>query len=92
MVELAATVVCKQGHQVQLTTMTDEYDVSAELKKHLWADILLQIPVVHSGRSSTIWIRFILPACMALCAMVTAILTLIPPSNTAVMTIGYKIV
>ena len=92
MVESAATVVCEQGHQVQLTTMTEEYDVSAELEKHLWADILLQILVVHSGRSSAIWIRFIPSACKALCALVTAILTLIPPSNTAVMTFGYKIV
>lgn len=46
MVETAAAVVREQGHQVQLTTMTEEYDVNAELEKHLWADIIiLQIPV-----------------------------------------------
>ena len=46
MVETAAAVVREQGHQAQLTTMTEEYDVNAELEKHLWADIIiLQIPV-----------------------------------------------
>lgn len=46
MVETAAAVVREQGHQVQLTTMTEEYDLNAELEKHLWADIIiLQIPV-----------------------------------------------
>ena len=46
MVETAAAVVREKGHQVQLTTMTEEYDVNAELGKHLWADIIiLQIPV-----------------------------------------------
>ena len=46
MVETAAAVVREQGHQVRLATMTEEYDVNAELEKHLWADIIiLQIPV-----------------------------------------------
>ncbi|WP_242667326.1 NAD(P)H-dependent oxidoreductase [Parendozoicomonas haliclonae] len=49
---MAAEVVHAKGHEIQITRMTEEYDVNAELEKHLWADIvILQIPVNWMGVS-----------------------------------------
>ncbi|MBY5923011.1 NAD(P)H-dependent oxidoreductase [Ferrimonas balearica] len=50
MVDVAAELAKGKGHQVQLTTMTEAYDIEAEVEKHLWADlVILQIPVNWMG-------------------------------------------
>ncbi|GLP96668.1 NAD(P)H-dependent oxidoreductase [Paraferrimonas sedimenticola] len=50
MVDLASEVAKGKGHQVQTTAMSDDYQVEAEIEKHLWADlVILQIPVNWMG-------------------------------------------
>ena len=49
-VEKAKAILERKGHEVKITTMQDEYDVEAEVEKHLWADyVLLQTPVNWMG-------------------------------------------
>ena len=50
LVDKAKTILSANGCEVQITTMQDDYDASAEVAKHLWADaIILQIPVNWMG-------------------------------------------
>ena len=50
LVDIAREEAQAAGHQVQVTTMQDSYDVEEELAKHEWADvILLQVPVNWMG-------------------------------------------
>lgn len=50
LVDIAREEAEAAGHQVQITTMQDSYDVEGEMAKHEWADVvLLQIPVNWMG-------------------------------------------
>jgi modulator of drug activity B len=50
LVEKARKVLSDKGHGIKITTMKDEYDVQAEVEKHVWADaLILQTPVNWMG-------------------------------------------
>jgi len=50
LVEKANTLLSNKGCEIKITTMTQDYDVSAEIEKHVWADaLILQIPVNWMG-------------------------------------------
>ena len=50
LVELAREVLENKGYQLQFTRMDEGYDVSAELEKHTWADVIIvQAPVNWMG-------------------------------------------
>ncbi len=50
LVELAREVLENKGYQLQFTRMDEAYDVSAELEKHTWADVIIvQAPVNWMG-------------------------------------------
>lgn len=50
LVEKAQAYLDEKSYEVQLTTMSDDYDVAKELQKHQWADVvILQSPVNWMG-------------------------------------------
>ncbi len=50
LVERTVRNLTDKGYEVQTTTMKDDYDVDAEIKKHQWADaVILQTPVNWMG-------------------------------------------
>ena len=50
LVEMAQQHFADHGYETQLTTMTDDWDVDAEIAKHRWADaVLFQTPVNWMG-------------------------------------------
>jgi modulator of drug activity B len=50
LLEKARTILSEKGCEIKITTMKDDYDVQAEVEKHLWADaLILQIPVNWMG-------------------------------------------
>ena len=49
-VEMAQQHLAANGYETQVTTMTDDWDVDAEIVKHQWADfVLFQSPVNWMG-------------------------------------------
>ncbi len=49
-VSRAESLLRAQGHELQLTRVAEDYDVDAEVEKHVWADvILMQFPVNWMG-------------------------------------------
>lgn len=50
LVEVAVAELAMRGHATQVTTMTDNWDIDAEIEKHRWADVVLvQTPVNWMG-------------------------------------------
>lgn len=50
LVEMAEEHLKVKGCEVKVTTMQDEWDVDAEIEKHMWADVvILQTPVNWMG-------------------------------------------
>ena len=50
LVEMAEKNLTGKGCQVKITTMQDDYDVQAEIEKHVWADaVIVQTPVNWMG-------------------------------------------
>lgn len=50
LVEMAQEKLVRNGYEVKLTTMKDDYEADAEIEKHLWADVVLvQTPVNWMG-------------------------------------------
>ncbi len=50
LVDRASSILSDKGYAVQATTMHDEYEVPAEIEKHLWADtVIIQSPCNWMG-------------------------------------------
>jgi len=50
LVEMAERRLIENAYQVKVITMKDDYDVEAEVEKHMWSDaIILQTPVNWMG-------------------------------------------
>ncbi|WBF66917.1 NAD(P)H-dependent oxidoreductase [Desulfovibrio subterraneus] len=50
LVDVARDTLTAMGHQVQVSTMREEYDPGAEVDKHVWADsVIVQSPVNWMG-------------------------------------------
>lgn len=48
--QMALDHLKSNGYETQLTTMKDDWDVDAEIDKHVWADaVILQTPVNWMG-------------------------------------------
>jgi len=50
MIDIAKTEFETKGNQVQITKIEDGYDINQEVKKHIWADVIItQSPVYWFG-------------------------------------------
>ncbi len=87
LVDRASSILSDKGYAVQVTTMQGDYEVPAEIERHLWADtVIIQSPCTGwgcPGASSATWTRSIPPECPGSSAMATAGPATTRPGSTA---------